>query len=117
MEKGIVLIGNKKGFEMAISTIIIIILSLIVLIALILVFTRSTGTFSERISSLLGNSNIDSVRDSCNLLASQQSAYEYCCVNKTVKLSLNKKIDLPCSFARGESWGKQIDELNCVGVC
>lgn len=117
MEKGSILIGNKKGFEMAISTIILIILSLIVLIALILVFTKSTGTFSERISSLLGNSNIDSVKDSCNLLVNQNSAYEYCCVNKTIKLSLNKKVEMPCNLARAESWGKSINELNCVEVC
>jgi hypothetical protein len=117
MEKGIVLSGNKKGFEMAISTIIIIILSLVVLIALIMIFTKSTGTFGDKLSALLGTSNIDSVKDSCNLLVNQNSAYEYCCLNKTIKLGINKKVEMSCNLAREESWGNSIGKLNCEGIC
>lgn len=109
--------SNKRGFEMAISTIIIIILSLIVLIALIMIFTKSTGTFGEKVSTILGTSNIDTVKDACNLFASQNSVYEYCCVNKTIKLGLNKKIEMPCVRASEESWGTSIGKLNCAGVC
>ena len=117
MEKGRGLRNNKKGLEMAISTIIIIIITLVVLIFLITVFTKSTGSFSEKIAMLFGSSNIDSVKDSCNLLVNQNSAYEYCCVNKTVKITSIKKTSMTCLAASDESWGNSINKLNCENIC
>lgn len=117
MEKERGLINNKKGSEMTIGTIIIIIIALVVLIFLVFIFTKSTGSFSEKISAFLGASNVDTVKDSCNLLASQNSEYEYCCINKTVRLSFNKKVDLTCQKAQLESWGSSITSLKCESVC
>lgn len=117
MKKERGLVNSKRGSEMTIGTIVIIIIALVVLIFLIVVFTKSTGSFSEKISSFLGVSNVDTIKDSCNLLVSQNSEYEYCCVNKTIKLSFTKKVDLTCEQAKLESWGSSINSLKCEGAC
>jgi ABC-type lipoprotein release transport system permease subunit len=108
---------DKRGLEIAFSTIVVIVLAVVVLIFLIVFFNQSTSGFKNRILTLLGSSNIDSIKDSCNTQAIQNSDFEYCCVNKTVKLSSKQSLQLTCEKATQESWGSSITKLNCEGVC
>lgn len=57
---------SKRGLEMAISTLIVIILSIMVLIALVFVFSKSTGGFKDRVFGFFSNSNVDDVVRQCN---------------------------------------------------
>jgi len=110
-------IGDKRGLEMAVSTIIIFVLAVVLLIALVFMFTRSTGSFNDKINTFLGLSNVDNVINNCNNLASQESSYEYCCVKKTIKVSARQNFEMTCLNATDMSWGKNIQKINCEGVC
>ena len=115
MKRGI--IEDKRASELAFSTIVIIVLALIFLIFMIVFFNSSTSGFRDKILSLLGGSNVDSIKSSCNTQAIQGSEFEYCCVNKTVKVSSKETLQLTCEKASQESWGSSINKISCVGVC
>ena len=109
--------GDKKGLEMAISSIILIILGLLVLIAIVFIFNRSAGSFADKINTFLNPSNVDSVVDNCNSLVVQENSYEYCCVKKTVRLSTKQTLEVTCGNATTASWAKNIQKINCDNVC
>lgn len=111
------LIVNKRGLEMAFSTIIVIVLAILLLVFMILALNKSSGSFMDKINSFFSKSNVDSVVDGCNTLASQNQNYEYCCTKKTVKISTGKKLEVTCLEARNNTWGSKIEELNCESVC
>jgi len=71
---------NKKGAEMTIGTIIIIILALVVLVLLVLGFSTGWSNLWDKIKNLGagGQSNVDSVVQACNIACTTQSQYEYC---------------------------------------
>ena len=109
---------GKKGQEMAFSTIIVTVLAIILLILVITFLTGGFKTFREKIGIYSSESNVDSVVDQCNFLVEQDSAYDYCCVNKTIKLSASQSIQMSCSSAFNQSWaGSRIKELKCGGIC
>jgi hypothetical protein len=109
---------DKRGMELAFNTIILIVLGVIVLVAIILIFTRASGSFGEKIDSFFSSSNVDAVVNQCNTLAEQEQTYEFCCVNKTVRLSRAEKFSLSCLEANNnKSWGSKIVVVNCEGVC
>ena len=117
MRKGISLMNNKKGLEMAFNTIVVIILSLILLVTLIVIFNKSSTNFTEKISLFLGSSNVDSVRDSCNVFVTNNAQYQYCCTNQTITLSKKEKYQMTCAKASEETFGDSINKLECTGVC
>ncbi len=70
---------NKKGAEMTIGTIIIIILALVVLVVLIFGFTTGWQNLWQRIIGLGGGEiNVQSVVQSCQLACAGQQQYDYC---------------------------------------
>lgn len=104
--------------EMAIGTVVIIIIGLIVLSSTIYILTKTKKGFSETTESYLGSSNVDLLIDECNRLVDLGSSYEYCCVDKTFKLSSSESRDFSCDEARLEEWsGERINQLNCGGIC
>lgn len=113
--------GNKKAFELAISTIVIIVLAILVLIAVLVIFDRQTGIFSDFINNLMGKTNVDALVISCNSLASQNSVYDFCCVERKVKYKAEGKVleeELTCNALADEDFvGGRIDKLNCEDVC
>jgi hypothetical protein len=108
---------GKRGIELAFNTIILIVLGIIVLVAIVLLFNRTSGSFGDKIAGVFSSSNVDAVVSQCNTLVGQEQKYEFCCVQKIVKLSRSEKLELTCSLAREKSWGSSISELNCSGVC
>ena len=112
------LVKNKKGLEMAFSTIVVTVLAVILLVIVITFLMGGFKTFREKVGVYFSESNVDSVVDSCNFLVEQNSAYEYCCANKTIKLSAKQNLQMSCSMASNQSWaGNRIKELNCAGIC
>ena len=70
---------NKKGAELAIGTIIVIILALVVLVVLVAGFTMGWGNLWSKITSFGGGkSNIATSVQSCQVACSSNSKADYC---------------------------------------
>lgn len=108
---------NKRGLELAIGTLVVIILAIVVLIFLLIFWNSQTGIFSDFFSSFVGKSNVDALVTSCNSLVTQQAVYEYCCIKKDVRYEQNgeiKKEKLTCGELAGKEFtGNRINELSC----
>ena len=108
---------GKRGMSLIFSTLVIIVLALLLLGVIIYVFSSSSGNFYSKIKNYFSESNVDDVVENCNRLAGQDSSYSYCCINKTIKVSSDEKIEASCYGARNYTWGNRIFEINCDGVC
>jgi hypothetical protein len=70
---------NKKGAEMTVGTIVVIILALVVLVILIYGFTMGWGNLWQNILGLGGGKvNVQTVIQSCQVQCTTGSQYEYC---------------------------------------
>lgn len=99
--------GNKRGFELAISTLVIIVLAILVLIALILAFTVGWGKFLDTIRGY-GGSDIDNLNKLCKTQCDFENKYSYCCEEKSLgkeKITcLDEKLEQDCN-------------IDCAGAC
>lgn len=76
---------NKKAAEMAIGTIIIIVLSLVVLVVLIFGFTTGWTNLWGKITAFGGGEvNVQSVIQGCQLSCTTGNRYDYCILEKNV---------------------------------
>jgi uncharacterized protein YxeA len=107
---------SKKAMQIAISTLVIIILSVLILVGLLVFWNYQTGMFSDFLKSVQGETNIDSIVTACNTQVTQNSFHEYCCVGKSVKYEKGGKIveeEMTCSELGDMDIGKRIQDLNC----
>ncbi len=93
---------NKRGLEIAINTVIILVLSILVLAFLILFFSEAGKSFIEKIRGYDSYSNVDSAIDNCNLYVDTDAKYNYCCEKKNIK------------YFQGEF--KSEEKLNCLEI-
>ena len=107
---------NKKAMEMVIGTVIIIVIALAVLVTVLYAFYRTEGNFRQAIDNFFKKSNVDDIVDQCNRLADLESEYEYCCVDKEIRLD-GEEMEMSCLEASQESWGSEIGEVDCEGGC
>ncbi len=109
---------DKKGFELAIGTVVIMILAAMLLLFFVLFFTAGSSDFIGKIKSYFSYSNIDSVVKGCNILVDSDSEYSYCCEKKDVKY-YNEGEKAEGEFSCLELFEKNIgdvNELDCGGV-
>ena len=110
--------GNKKGFELAINTIVMIVLAVLVLIGVLLIWNQQTGIFSDFLKNLAGKTNVDSLVASCNSLVTQEAVYNYCCVERDVKYEADgglKEEKMTCEELSGRTFtSNRINKLECV---
>jgi len=84
---------NKKGAEMTIGTIIIIILALVVLVFLIFGFTQGWGNLRDKLFNWGGGqSNVQTIVQACSIACSTQSAYDYNTLTREVKFSATDSV-------------------------
>lgn len=77
---------NKKGAEMTVGTLIIILLALLVLVVLVFGFTTGwSNLWSKIVNFFGGGSNVDSVKQACEVACATNAKYEYCCVVRDVR--------------------------------
>ena len=70
---------NKKGAEMTIGTIVVIILALVVLVVLIYGFSTGWGNLWENIIGFGGGKvNVQNVVDSCKVACTTSGTYDFC---------------------------------------
>lgn len=98
---------NKKGMEMAISTMVIIALSVIILALAIFTLTGGWQKLKDFMNGY-SESQLDSATKMCNTQCAMESTNSFCCQNKTLgKFSINcqdSRIKINCN-------------LDCSGVC
>ncbi len=75
---------NKKGVELAISTIILLILGILVLIGLVSILVMGWGNFKMYMGAILG-SDTAQAQKLCKIQCSLDNNYDYCCEEKAVK--------------------------------
>jgi hypothetical protein len=86
------MVMNKKGSELTLSTIIIIVLGIAVLVFLIFGFSTGwTNLWSKITAYGGGNANVDTIKQACALACGSQQKAEFCDNVRTVKYSA--KID------------------------
>ena len=113
------LMKDKRGFELAINTVVILVLAITVLLFLVLFFTGAAGDFMGKIRSYFSYSNVDNVVESCNILSSTNSQYSFCCEKKSVKYYENgekKDGKFSCNELTDRTFGSNIGKLNCGEV-
>lgn len=77
--------GDKKGQELTLGTIILIVLGVVVLIFLIYGFSTGWGNLWQRITGLGGGKvNVDTIRTACILACEQGNNYAFCTQERDV---------------------------------
>ena len=108
---------NKRGMELAVNTLVIIILGILVLIAILIFWNYQTGIFSDFLKNFGGKSNVDVLVTSCNTIVSQQAVYEFCCVKRETRYEQDNefvKEQLTCKELRDKNFsGGRIQEFGC----
>ena len=112
---------NKKGAELAIGTIVFIILALVVLVVIIYGFTVGWGNLFQNIIGYGGGQvNVQTSVSSCQVSCSTQSTYDYCSKRRTVVFEEKGKGELlTCEqlARRTPNVGLSCDSIDCsVGV-
>jgi hypothetical protein len=119
---------NKRGLEMAVTTVIMIILSIAVLTILIVYVNSQTGFLSRWLGNYESKSNVDEVVGVCNNLVATEAYYSYCCEKRDIILGGKGKVDEngdvvenelseTCDVARGEGWSAgRINDIGCDGI-
>jgi len=77
---------NKKGQDLSIGTLILIVLGIVVLVLLILGFSLGWGNLWEKINIFGGGSSIGEVATRCKLNIDTQNTYDFCQDFKKVKV-------------------------------
>lgn len=77
---------NKKGQDLSIGTLILIVLGIIVLVLLILGFSLGWGNLWEKINIFKGGSSIGDVVTACKIAVTSQDVYSYCQDFKKIKI-------------------------------
>ncbi len=75
---------NKKGAELAIGTIVIIVLALIVLVVIALGFTSGWKNLWSRVNLFGGGSTLASVGQACQIACSSQDQTSFCKQGRSV---------------------------------
>jgi hypothetical protein len=81
---------DKKGQEMSISTLVLIVIGIIVLVLLILGFSYGWQNLIDKINIFGGGSDVSTVIQSCGISASAGDKYSYCSDFKLVKIGSEK---------------------------
>jgi hypothetical protein len=111
---------SRKGLEMTVTTIIMIVLSIAVLTILVVFLNSQTGFFSKWLKSQTSESTVDPFISNCNSLLNSESYYSYCCERKEVKFVSEDKIEaekLTCGQALEYPWAKdRLQYSDCESI-
>ena len=102
---------NKRGQDLSIGTLILIVLGIIVLVLLILGFSIGWGNLWEKINIFGGGSSIGDVVTACNLAITSQNTYDFCQNFRKIKVD-SKTEYVNCEDDRVQS-GLQGTNLAC----
>jgi hypothetical protein len=75
---------NSRGFELAISTLVIIALGVILLIGLVYVVTDGFKKFNNATDPFADSAEAAAVKQACDLACTSKNMFAYCCNNVTL---------------------------------
>jgi len=109
---------KKRGMEMAVTTVIMIVLSIAVLTILVVFFNAQTGFLSKWFKTQQTESNVDSIVSVCDNLVTSESVYAYCCEEKEVAFGEGKQnVKMSCADISKADWaGGRVREMECSTV-
>jgi len=84
---------SKRGQALSTNAIILIILGVVVLVILIAGFTLGWN----KILPFISTNNVDTIKNSCNIACSTESAFDYCSFEREVKDGVNDKFSETCN--------------------
>jgi len=106
---------NKKGAEMTIGTILVIVMGLVVVALVIWGFSVGWNNLYDRIVNFGGGGdNVQTIVQSCQVACSTNNVYGWCTLNNTVK---SKDVSLKGGFTCQALSGKSAAGLSdCSGI-
>ena len=111
------MLREKRGMEMAITTVIMIILSISILTVLVIFFNSQSGFLSRVLKSSASESNVDLILNTCLLLSETESSYSYCCDRREVIINSKTKEVMACKDMEGKTWsGNKLGEYDCTNI-
>jgi len=97
---------NKKGQELTLGTVVLIVLGVVVLVFLIFGFSTGWGNLWDRITNFAGGKvNLDTVRSGCALACTQNSIDDFC--------TLQRKVNFPEALKSADFEGKKTVTGSC----
>ena len=121
MMKGGKMKSNKKGAEMTIGTIVMIILALVVLVVIIYGFTTGWGNLWDKVVNIGGGKiNVQTVVQSCQIACTTNSQYDYCEKQRSIIIDDSGKPDDNLNTCQDleadETYGLDpCENFDCVG--
>lgn len=93
---------NKKAFEMTISTLILLILGVVILLALILAVTGGIDRFKSSTKPFLDSAEGTAIKAACQQACNEENKLVYCCQkyefdNKEITC-LDPRLELDCTL-------------------
>lgn len=85
------IVSCKHAAEMAIGTLVIIVLAVIVLVVLALGFGMGWSTLWSKLTGYISPVNVDSVKQACAYACTTSGTYAYCEEARTVNMANNQK--------------------------
>lgn len=104
---------NKKGQEMSVSTLVLIVIGIVVLVMLILGFSMGWQNLWGKIGILGGGSGVETVVQACNIAATSDATASYCSEFKQVTLTGGIKSYVNCQYSDVDK--AVTKKLTCVG--
>ena len=84
---------NKRGMQLAISTIVLLVIAMMVLVGMITLLVANWGRFSDTLSDYSGTDK-QSALDLCRTQCDLEKSYDFCCSTKKVDQLETNCIDL-----------------------
>ena len=80
------MVMKKKGQEMSVATLVLIVIGIVILVMLILGFSMGWQNLWGKINIFGGGSNVETVVQACKLAATSESTFSYCSEFKKVTI-------------------------------
>ena len=93
---------NTKGIQLAISTLIIIIIGIAVLAGLIFLIVGGFETFKETTQPFLKGSQATAIKETCNIACSVENKFTYCCQEFEIQgemiMCFDNRLEVDCNL-------------------
>ncbi|MFA4960774.1 MAG: hypothetical protein WC548_03875 [Candidatus Pacearchaeota archaeon] len=100
------MVMNKRGQELTLGTVILIVLGIVVLVFLIFGFSTGWSNLWDKITNWGGGKvNLDTVRQGCELACTMGSVDDFCTLEREVRFSIE--------LTSGEHKGKKVANGTC----
>lgn len=114
------IVKSKRSAEMTIGTLVIIVLAVLLLVVLIIGFTTGWNKLWDKIQNWFGGgSNVDSVKQACQMACTTNSDFEFCCKTREVRYSESDAKEETCNSMKvscpGINCRTCADSIMCAG--